>query len=208
MLGCGEIAAAVMVSGKPVGPLERILRGEQASELHLLDVPPVPQLLATYRPARLTHDDYPGLVAPDEVVDTVAVRSVMAVFNWPANSDRYARVARFVESFFAGIDGLQAAPYRHPKWREVDIRADVPGWTRFKPAQDWLRQNPPVLTPLTADEDEDPVLAQAFETFLHERAPQLHRRLSAQERDRLFREFQAWRSDDGTRAEAGDVRSQ
>ncbi len=85
MLERGEIAAAVVVSGKPVDPLDRVVRGEQASEFHLLGVPPVPQLLETYRPARLTHDDYPGLIPPDRAVETIAVRSVMAVFNWPAN---------------------------------------------------------------------------------------------------------------------------
>lgn len=202
MLERGEIAAAVIVSGKPVGPLDRIARGETPSGFHLLSVPPVPQLLETYRPARLTHDDYPGLIPPDQAVDTIAVRSVMAVFNWPANSDRYARVARFVDSFFGGVGSLQAASYRHPKLREVDIRAEVPGWTRFRAAQDWLRRNPPVAVPLAARED-DPALAQAFEAFLRERAPQLSNQLGPEERTRLFREFQAWRSAGETRAEAG-----
>jgi TRAP-type uncharacterized transport system substrate-binding protein len=144
LLERGEIAVAVMVSGKPLTPLDRI---ERASEFHLLSVPPVPQLLETYRPTRLTHDDHPGLIPPDEAVDTTAVRSVMIVFNWPANSDGYARVAKFVESFFGGIDDLQAASYRHPKLREVDIRAEVPGWTRLKAAQDWLRRNPVAAPP-------------------------------------------------------------
>lgn len=200
MLDRGEIAAAVVVSGKPLRSLDRLASGEKAGRFRLLGVPPVPQVLETYKPVRLTHDDYPGLIPPDEAVDTVAVGSVLAAFNWPANTDRYGRVARFVESFFSGFDGLRAE-YRHPKWREVDIRAEVPGWTRFRAAQEWLRRNPSVLTPLAAEED--PILAEAFEAFLRERAPMLHRELGAGERARLFQDFQAWRSGGETRAEAG-----
>jgi hypothetical protein len=173
------------------------VRGEQASEFHLLGVPPVPQLLETYRPARLTHDDYPGLIPPDRAVETIAVRSVMAVFNWPANSNRYARVARFVDGFFSGFGELQAAAYRHPKWREVDIRADVPGWTRFRPAQDWLRRHP-----ATGPRQIDQALAQAFEAFLRERAPELHQQLGEQDRARLFQDFQNWSGGGGRGGEA------
>ena len=188
MLERGEIAAAVMVSGKPVAPLGRVERADNASEFRLLGVPPVPQLLESYRPARLAHDDYPGLIPPDEAVDTISVRSVMAVFNWPANSDRYARVARFIDSFFPGVGNLQAAGYRHAKWREVDIRADVPGWTRLKAADDWLRRHP-----VAAPRRGDPELARAFEAFLRERAPQLHQQLGDAERAKLFEDFQGWR---------------
>lgn len=202
MLASGEIAAAVYVSGKPVVPLDRIVRGEQASEFHLLAVPPVPQLIETYQPARLTHDDYPALIPPDQAVDTISVRSVMAVFNWPANTDRYARVSRFVDGFFSGLGDVKTAGYRHPKWREVDVRADVPGWTRFKAAQDWLRRNPVAVPPPPAAED-DPILAEAFAAFLRDRAPQLNDQLGPEERTRLFREFQAWRSAGETRAQAG-----
>jgi hypothetical protein len=50
-------------------------------------------------------------------------------------------VARFVDAFFSKFDQFQQPP-RHPKWREVNLTAEVPGWTRFQPAQDWLvRQN-------------------------------------------------------------------
>jgi hypothetical protein len=27
-------------------------------------------------------------------------------------------------------------PPRHPKWQEVNLAAQLPGWTRFRPAQE------------------------------------------------------------------------
>jgi hypothetical protein len=46
-------------------------------------------------------------------------------------------VQRFVEAFFPKISEFQKPP-RHPKWREVNIAATLPGWTRFEVAQQWL----------------------------------------------------------------------
>jgi hypothetical protein len=33
---------------------------------------------------------------------------------------------------------------RHPKWAEFDVRTDIPGWTRFKPAANWIAAHEPV----------------------------------------------------------------
>ena len=54
-----------------------------------------------------------------------------------ANVDRYRRVQRFVDAFFPKIAEFQKPP-RHAKWREVNLPAQLPGWTRFEAAQDWL----------------------------------------------------------------------
>jgi hypothetical protein len=59
-------------------------------------------------------------------------------YNWQKTSgDRYRRVQRFVDAFFPKIAEFQKPP-RHPKWREVNIAATLPGWTRFEVAQTWL----------------------------------------------------------------------
>jgi hypothetical protein len=42
-----------------------------------------------------------------------------------------------VEAFFPKIAEFQKPP-RHPKWREVNIAATLPGWSRFPAAQEWL----------------------------------------------------------------------
>ena len=51
-----------------------------------------------------------------------------------------------MEALFTKLPEFQKPP-RHPKWVEVNLAATVPGWRRFKAAQDWLdrtgREEPP-----------------------------------------------------------------
>lgn len=133
----GEIAAMVFVAGKPAR-LFRDLTPEDG--VHFLAVPYTPELLETELPSRLTAEDYPRLLQPGESVDTLAVGAVMAVYNWPPQNERYQRVARFVEEFFSRFSEFQKPP-RHAKWREVNLNATVPGWTRFPAAEQWLRDH-------------------------------------------------------------------
>ena len=55
-------------------------------------------------------------------------------------TDRYRRVARFVEHLFSRIDKLQA-PGFDPKWKDINLNAKVPGLERFRAAQEWLNAN-------------------------------------------------------------------
>ncbi len=133
----GEIAAIMYVVGKPA----RLFTPLPAdSGLHFLTIPLKDALLDTYLPAQLRHADYPTLVPDGKPVDTVAVGAVMAVYNWQPNTDRYVKVTRFVDAFFSKFQ-LFLRPPRHPKWKEVNLAAQVPGWTRFPPAQDWLQRS-------------------------------------------------------------------
>jgi uncharacterized protein len=131
----GEIAATALIAGKPVRSMSRLSRRDG---LHLVPIPYPSQLIGDYLPTTLTHDDYPDLVAPGDSVDTVAVGAVMITYNWPkSNPDRYRPLQKFVEAFFPKIADLQKPP-RHPKWREVNLAATLPGWQRFDAAQEWL----------------------------------------------------------------------
>ena len=132
----GEIAASVWLVGKPA----KLFSGVAASDnLHLLPVAATQELLANYLPSQLTHDNYPTLVAEGVPVETIAVGYVMATYAWNPNNENYRRIARFVAAFFDRFDEFQHAP-RHPKWQEVSLGAEVPGWTRFPAAQEWLGQ--------------------------------------------------------------------
>src|SRR5882762_4963251 len=134
----GEIAATVLIAGKPVRSMSKLSGGDG---LHLVPIPFSKQLTEDYLPTTLTHDDYPDLVPAGETVDTVAVGAVLIAYNWPkSNLDRYSRVQRFVEAFFPKIAELQKPP-RHVKWREVNLAATLPGWKRFDAAQAWLDQH-------------------------------------------------------------------
>jgi TRAP-type uncharacterized transport system substrate-binding protein len=131
----GEIAATVLIAGKPVRSMSRLMF---ADGLHFVPVPFSQPLIADYLPTSLTHDDYPDLIPTGQSVETIAVGAVLITYNWPKTSvDRYQRIEKFVEAFFAKIDEFKKPP-RHPKWREVNLAATLPGWTKFEAAQSWL----------------------------------------------------------------------
>ena len=107
-----------------------------------LPLPYAKPLQDEYLPALLTNKDYPGMVPPGDGVETVAVSAVMIAYNWPKGSDRYRRIDKFVQQFFPRLADFQKPP-RHPKWRETNLAATLPGWTRFAGADEWLRQHRP-----------------------------------------------------------------
>jgi len=174
----GEIAATLYVAGKPTSAIAE-LNSDDGYRLVPVDYDPA--LQDAYLPTNFTHEDYPGLVPEQSPVRTIAVGAVMAVYNWNPERDRYAKVERFIDSFFSNFDTFLQAP-RHPKWREVNLAAELPGWSRFQPAQDWLDQNRQ-----TASAE----VRQEFNAFLVEQAgPE---RLSEAQKDALFSEFVRWR---------------
>lgn len=176
LLKRGELAAVVSVAAKPVAVVAAFDGGDR---FHFLDVPYVEALADKYFPATLTAEAYPKLVASEKTVNTMAVGTVLGAYNWPVGSDRYKRIARFVDAFFSKFDQFMKPP-RHPKWQEVNLAATVAGWQRFKAAQDWLDRNVDVTAATGARAE--------FERFLDERKPS-----STIDRDRLFEEFLKWR---------------
>jgi uncharacterized protein len=131
----GEISAVVYTAGKPA----RLFQGVRPEEaLHFLPIPATEALREVYPPAHLGAEDYPGLIEEGKPVATLAVGTILAVYNWPSGSERYRKVAHFVEAFFRQLDELRYPPH-HPKWREVDIGASVPEWTRFVAASQWIK---------------------------------------------------------------------
>jgi TRAP-type uncharacterized transport system substrate-binding protein len=134
----GEIAGVVFITTKPV---DAFLRGQWEPGFKFLPVTYDSKFEDYYLPAFLEPSDYPALVKPSERVATLAVSTVLATYNWPVNSNRYLRVARFTDNLFGRIDKLQV-PGFDPNWKTVNLRATVPGLTRSSAAQDWLdRQN-------------------------------------------------------------------
>jgi TRAP-type uncharacterized transport system substrate-binding protein len=131
----GEIAATVLISGKPVRSMATL---KLTDNLRFLSIPYPQQLIADYVPTRLTNEDYPALIAPTQSVETIGVGAVLIAYNWPkTNTDRYRRVQTFVDAFFTKIGEFQKPPH-HPKWSEVNVAATLPGWGRFEAAQEWL----------------------------------------------------------------------
>lgn len=178
----GEIAALVRVVGKPVDFVSKI---PPNSGVHLLQIPFGKQFADFYTLGEFTNKDYPNLVPEGERIDTIAVPAVLAVYNWPKDSDRYRKVERFVEQIFAKWDKFQKPPF-HPKWREINLAATVPGWTRWSVAEQMLEKMG------SGDQASDRDLNKDFEGFLARSDHRGNFRNPA-EREALFREFMQWR---------------
>ncbi len=120
----GEIAAMVRVTGKPARFTTPLPEG-----IHLLSIPLSETLLQTYLPSQFTAADYPALVPAGDTVETVAIGAVLAAYNHtiPERRERLMRFSRALSLKFEAF--LQ--PPRHPKWRDVNLAATLPGWTKF-----------------------------------------------------------------------------
>jgi TRAP transporter TAXI family solute receptor len=177
-LKSGEIAASVLIAGKPAGSIGKLKAADGFRILPMLYPKP---LQDDYLPATLTSEEYPGLIAPGQEVETIAVGTVLIAYNWPKNTDRYRRIETFVERFFPRLADFQKPPH-HPKWRETNLATVVPGWKRFEGAEEWLRDN---ASGGLAEERSQ------FERFLATRLAQPEQ-LSSDARDRLFQQFLQW----------------
>lgn len=130
----GEMAAVVFITTKPV---DAFVRGQWDAGFRFLPVTYDAKFEDYYLPASLEASDYPALVKPGERIATLAVPTVLATYNWPVNSNRYQRVARFTDHLFGRIDKLQV-PGFDPNWKTINLGATVPGLGRSSAAQEWL----------------------------------------------------------------------
>jgi TRAP-type uncharacterized transport system substrate-binding protein len=181
-LKSGEVDALVRVIPKPVEFFSKI---PPNSGLHLVPIPFAKSLSDVYALAEFNPKDYPGLIATGSSVETIAVPAVLAVFNWQPGSDRYRRVKRFVESLYAKWDKLQAPPF-HPKWRDINLAATVPGWKRFSVAEQALALKVNNVSGLERD----------FQAFMQQTGVVVR---NDADREALFQNFLSWRDRQGAR---------
>jgi TRAP-type uncharacterized transport system substrate-binding protein len=179
-LQSGEVDAIARVIPKPIDFFSKIPAN---SGLHLVNIPFTKTFEDFYTLGEFTKQDYPNLLEGQDHIDTIAVPAVLAVFNWPKNSDRYARVQRFIEYLFNRWDTLQHPPY-HPKWRDVNLAATVPGWTRFSVAEELLQN-------MQTQQQQQQQQKAAFETFL---SNQPNVPTTDADREALFRKFLQWQA--------------
>ena len=178
----GELAAHFNVLAKPARPVLRIKKDDG---LHLLPIPLTDEISELYLPSSFNSEDYPELVPPGQEVQTISVGNVLAVFNWPTDHPRYKKVSRFVDAFFDRFEELKQ-PGFHPKWKEVNLAAQMPGWTRFKAADDWLKKNAELQAQNSVQ------LEQQFNAFLASQ-PAVAASGGTADNAALFEEFLKWR---------------
>jgi len=136
LLKQGEIDAMAKVDGKPVGV---IAEANLDDGVRLVQVP-IDALDDTYVPAKLTAEDYPTLFAEGDEIETVAVASLLAVYNFSADNPRADKVDKFIRALFANFDDLKNEETGgDAKWQEIDLEAEVPGWRRHPTAEALLR---------------------------------------------------------------------
>jgi TRAP-type uncharacterized transport system substrate-binding protein len=179
-LQSGQVDAIARVIPKPI---DFFGKSPANAGLHLVNIPFTKTFEDLYTLGEFTKQDYPNLLQGQDRIDTIAVPAVLAVFNWPKNTDRYTRVQRFIEYLFSRWDTLQHPPY-HPKWRDVNLAATVPGWTRFSVADQLLQQ-------METEQQQKQQQRAAFETFLSNQ-PKMP--VSDADREDLFRKFLQWQA--------------
>jgi uncharacterized protein len=178
----GEIDATIYVAGKP-GPA--FARAPRDLGFHFLPVAYGSAFEDNYYPAMLEAKDYPGLIPDGQSIESIAVGAILIAYNWPERSMRFKRLETFVQAFFDKIEEFKKAP-RHPKWQEVNLAAEVPGWQRFSPAARILR-DAELQTSSVLPDGERASLKAEFERFSQARG------LRGSARERLFDEFLRWR---------------
>jgi uncharacterized protein len=206
----GEIAALVYTAAKPAR-LFQAIRPEEG--LHFLSISAPNALREGYGHTTLSVWDYPDLIREGNPVSTLAVGTVLVVYNWPIGTERYRNVAHFVETFFGQLAELRMSRH-HPKWREVNIYDSVSGWTRFEPASQWIKSAERVsktatrfvgdpsapaegsttsaaYMPSAGSGDLEPSTSEAAVNHANSVSAQFNGRVSLDEaqRDALFREF-------------------
>src|SRR3979411_871681 len=203
-LKAGEIDAVIVCGGKPYKSVSSF----KDDRFHLVTVNYEKPLQADYLPATLSAKDYPNLISDQEQVDTIAVPAVLAAYNWAPNTERYRKLALFVDNFFTKFPTFQNPPF-HPKWKEVSLSAPLQGWQRLPAAKQWLDQH-----------GIEPVARNRFEEFPAQTAAPAagfkpaaaavgnlrqapaaaapaaaERPQTAAEQEALFKQFQAWEAE-------------
>jgi hypothetical protein len=130
----GEIDAIVSTGGKPN---DLFVKLKPEPGFHFIPVEYGPVFSDYYLPCPLSHADYAHLIPEGQAVDTLCMSAVLAVYNFPKGTDQARRLERFIRYYFERFDKLKQ-PSFHPKWRDVNLAAKVPGWNRYWLAADKL----------------------------------------------------------------------
>lgn len=166
-----EVAATFWVSSKPLAPF---LKGKFPPGFKFLPVE-YTEKLEYYAPAYLEAVDYPALIPEGTRIATISVPAVLAVADTPTDPAKKVRLSRFVDYIFERFERLQKEPGYHVKWKDVNLAASVPGWTRYPALQEKL----------------DKLAAAKLETS-SSRTKSKGLPTSAAEQERLFQQFLEW----------------
>lgn len=183
MMKTGELAAILHTVGKP----NNLFANLKSDIGHFLPVEFTDKFADYYVPSTLGHEDYPNLFKPGEKVETLGIPVVLAVYNWSRENDRFRRVERFIQTYFEKFDTLRKPPY-HPKWKEINLAAKVPGWSRYWVAEEMLAKIAQETAAATTAPRPTPAIDPNLARAQAARAAPGNRA----EQERLFQQFLEW----------------
>jgi len=108
------------------------LSAQARRDLQVMPIGLGPPLRATYRPAVIEPHELAGITVAENT-ETVAVSTLLAVYNWTSAQPRYADVSGFSTRLFAAIARLRQNA--GSVWRQADVNAQIAGWSRYSAAQ-------------------------------------------------------------------------
>jgi TRAP-type uncharacterized transport system substrate-binding protein len=133
----GRIAASVVLGPRPVPLLAKL---DADAGLHLVPINFEGPIETSYLPASLSHDDYPGLIGGSTVLPTVATGLLLLTADRSSDPAFASNIESFISTLFSKADTLKTGRH-HPKWRDVNLAAALPGFVRADAAENWLNQH-------------------------------------------------------------------
>jgi ABC-type amino acid transport substrate-binding protein len=125
---------------------------------HLLPIAVKGPLASIYMQKKIGKATVGGYIATD-AFETIQVSTLLAAFEWSPRQGRYADVVNFVNQFFALVPVLRARN-PHSSFSVTDVRAKLPGWKHFGPAEALAT----AAAPPSPSKDTAPLIAPAAET--------------------------------------------
>src|SRR5262249_4903286 len=104
-----------------------------------------------YLPAIVEANEIATTLAGAAKLETIAVSTLLAVFDWAPSHSRYSNVVKFITTFFAAIPQLRKESSASIWW-QLDINSRPRGWTRCAAADPARVLRPAQLAELAAVE--------------------------------------------------------
>jgi uncharacterized protein len=123
--GFPDFDAALLLSSE----LARLRVGALREDFRLLPITMTQALQKAYLPAVIEAQEIPGIAVPERKLDTVAVSTLLTVFDWNLSHSRFHSVKNFIGAFFTALPELRRQGSASA-WRRLNINARPPGWTR------------------------------------------------------------------------------
>jgi uncharacterized protein len=108
------------------------LSARARQDLRVLPIGLTPALRSAYRPAVIEPPELSGLPVAGNT-ETIAVSTLLAVYNWTPSQGRFADVSNFATGLFSALPRLRQNA--GSLWRQADLNAQIEGWPRYGAAQ-------------------------------------------------------------------------